>query len=49
MTNRLCYVCEGGDCTEKGSGDVFDKLRDFLSFVLIVGLVTAIGRLKPRR
>ncbi len=30
MTNRLCYVCEGGDCTEKGSGDVFDKLRDLI-------------------
>lgn len=30
MTNRLCYVCEGGDCTEKGSGDVFDKLRDLV-------------------
>jgi (2Fe-2S) ferredoxin len=27
MTNRLCYVCEGGDCTEKGSGDLFDKLQ----------------------
>ena len=30
MTNRLCYVCEGGDCTEKGSGDVFDRLRDLI-------------------
>jgi (2Fe-2S) ferredoxin len=30
MTNRLCYVCEGGDCTEKGSGDLFDKLRDLV-------------------
>ena len=30
MTNRLCYVCEGGDCTEKGSGDIFDKLRDLV-------------------
>ena len=27
MTNRLCYVCEGGDCTEKGSGDLFERLR----------------------
>ena len=24
---KLCYVCEGGDCTEKGSGDLFEKLR----------------------
>ena len=24
---KLCYVCEGGDCTEKGSGDLFDKLE----------------------
>jgi (2Fe-2S) ferredoxin len=30
MSNRLCYVCEGGDCTEKGSGDLFDKLRDLV-------------------
>ena len=30
MTNRLCYVCEGGDCTERGSGDIFDKLRDLV-------------------
>ena len=28
MTSRLCYVCEGGDCTEKGSGDIFEKLRE---------------------
>jgi (2Fe-2S) ferredoxin len=25
MTNRLCYVCEG--CSEKGSGDLCEKLR----------------------
>ncbi|MBM3972786.1 MAG: (2Fe-2S) ferredoxin domain-containing protein [Planctomycetes bacterium] len=30
MSNRLCYVCEGGDCTEKGSGEVFDQLRDLI-------------------
>ena len=30
MTNRLCYVCEGGDCTEKGSGDLFEKLRELV-------------------
>jgi len=28
MTTRLCYVCEGGDCTEKGSGDLFEKLKE---------------------
>lgn len=27
---RLCYVCEGGDCTEKGSGDLFERLRAML-------------------
>ena len=30
MTERLCYVCEGGDCTEKGSGDIYQKLKDLL-------------------
>ncbi len=25
---RLVYVCEGGDCSEKNSGDVHDKLRE---------------------
>lgn len=24
---KLCYVCEGGDCTEKGSGELFESLR----------------------
>ncbi|GAB4137975.1 MAG: hypothetical protein Fur0037_03420 [Planctomycetota bacterium] len=24
---KICYVCEGGDCTEKGSGDLFERLR----------------------
>lgn len=24
---KLCYVCEGGDCTEKGSGDLYERLR----------------------
>ena len=27
---RLVYVCEGGDCSEKGSGDIHDKLKDKL-------------------
>ncbi len=27
---KLVYVCEGGDCTEKGSGDLHDKLREEL-------------------
>jgi (2Fe-2S) ferredoxin len=27
---KLVYVCEGGDCTEKGSGDLYDRLRDKL-------------------
>ena len=31
MTSRLCYVCEGGDCTEKGSGDIHDKLRELIA------------------
>ena len=31
MTQRLCYVCEGGDCTEKGSGDLYLKLKDRLT------------------
>jgi (2Fe-2S) ferredoxin len=26
--DRLCYVCEGGDCTERGSGDIYEKLRE---------------------
>ncbi len=30
MTERLCYVCEGGDCTERGSGDLHDKLKEML-------------------
>lgn len=28
---KLIYVCEGGDCTEKGSGDLFEKLREQLA------------------
>lgn len=24
---KLVYVCEGGDCTERGSGDLFETLR----------------------
>lgn len=27
---RLVYVCEGGDCTERGSGDLFDALKEVL-------------------
>jgi (2Fe-2S) ferredoxin len=27
---KLVYVCEGGDCTEKGSGDLHDRLREML-------------------
>ncbi len=25
---RLVYVCEGGDCSEKGSGEIHDQLRE---------------------
>lgn len=25
---RLLYVCEGGDCSEKGSGDLYDSLKE---------------------
>jgi (2Fe-2S) ferredoxin len=25
---RLVYVCEGGDCSERGSGDIFDCLKE---------------------
>lgn len=31
MTDRLCYVCEGGDCTEKGSGDLYHKLKELIN------------------
>lgn len=27
MSNRLVYVCEGGDCSEKGSVELFEKLK----------------------
>ena len=27
MTTRLLYVCEGGDCTERGSGDLHDQIK----------------------
>ena len=30
IQKRLVYVCEGGDCTEKGSGDLCDKLKEML-------------------
>ena len=25
---RLVYVCEGGDCSERGSGDLHDQLKE---------------------
>jgi (2Fe-2S) ferredoxin len=28
---KLVYVCEGGDCTEKGSGDLHDRLKEMLT------------------
>lgn len=28
MSQRLLYVCEGGDCTERGSGDLYDKIKE---------------------
>jgi (2Fe-2S) ferredoxin len=31
MTERLCYVCEGGDCTERGSGEIYEKLKELLA------------------
>lgn len=31
MTQKLVYVCEGGDCTEKGSGDLYEKMRELLN------------------
>ncbi len=27
MGDRLVYVCEGGDCSEKGSVDLYEKLK----------------------
>ncbi len=30
MSQKLVYVCEGGDCTERGSGDLFEKMRELL-------------------
>lgn len=26
--SKLLYVCEGGDCTERGSGDLHDKIKE---------------------
>ena len=31
MTTRLCYVCEGGDCTEKGSGELYERIRELIT------------------
>lgn len=28
MSSRLLYVCEGGDCTERGSGDLYQTIKD---------------------
>ncbi|MCB9870641.1 MAG: (2Fe-2S) ferredoxin domain-containing protein [Planctomycetes bacterium] len=28
MSTRLLYVCEGGDCTEHGSGDIYHKIKE---------------------
>lgn len=30
MSQRLVYVCEGGDCTEKGSVELCERLREML-------------------
>ena len=30
MEPRLVYVCEGGDCSEKGSVELFEQLRERL-------------------
>lgn len=27
---KLIYVCEGGDCNERGAGDLHDKLKEQL-------------------
>ncbi len=28
MSSRLLYVCEGGDCTERGSGDLYQEIKE---------------------
>ncbi len=33
MSDRLVYVCDGGDCSEKGSVELFEKLRNRLAEV----------------
>lgn len=30
---KLVYVCEGGDCTERGSGDVHDSLKEMVKAI----------------
>jgi NADH:ubiquinone oxidoreductase subunit E len=30
MTERLVYVCEGGDCSEKGSVELCEKMKELL-------------------
>lgn len=31
MAEKLVYVCEGGDCTEKGSVEICEKLKELLA------------------
>lgn len=31
MSGRLVYVCEGGDCCEKGSVELFERLKNMLA------------------
>jgi (2Fe-2S) ferredoxin len=33
MSKRLVYVCEGGDCTEKGSVELCERLKEQLAVV----------------
>lgn len=31
MADKLVYVCEGGDCSEKGSVELFEELRALIA------------------
>ena len=31
MSEKLVYVCEGGDCSEKGSVELCEKLKELLA------------------
>lgn len=31
IDSRLVYVCEGGDCSEKGSVELYEDLKDMLA------------------